>query len=480
MKFTPGKVIYIIISIGLFFVLLGAVAVNLIDRKLKDFDSQTLNRTGREKYFLVNKELESIERSLHFLSGLVLNDKTLIKQFIQNDEVYGFIAAGFYSEGNETHYLINPLYLQTDSLRKYKKQLERPDFFSPNTYKVMGGELFTIWRFNKEGKTVDFLINLNKLNSRFWNMSLGSFAYAEVYDKDGILIIGPDPAKLGRVNKISDTDAILTSDYINLEVLRQSFQIKGFLKNHKMVVYVPLPMKADVAAEIGSLIWLLWLLGMLTVSVFLFYIIKQDRKQYSLQMKNISYQNEKSISELSNLKEKINPHFLFNTLGTLQHLVTKDPLLAKKFVAKLAKVYRTLLNVPNTGVSALKDELYFLNEYLFLQHLRFGEALRPIKLEVKENFNSFYIPTLSLQILVENAIKHNEITLENPLTIEIFTNEDGVIIRNSKRLRNGNVESEGYGSKIIDQTYQHYKVKGYEIEESETHYIVFLPFINNS
>jgi len=194
-------------------------------------------------------------------------------------------------------------------------------------------------------------------------------------------------------------------------------------------------------------------------------------------MRNLQFQNEKTILEYSNLKEKMNPHFLFNSLGSLQQLIQKQPDVAKTYVVKLSKFYRKLLNLPPNGVSTLQEELDVLREYIFLQQLRFGDLKLPISYAIDAAILGKHLPTLSLQILVENVIKHNILSDETPVNIEVTTTATGVYISNTKNLRQDSGDSEGYGTNFLQKTYQHYGITDFYIEEDADRYRVYLPFI---
>lgn len=474
MKLFNGKIVYVFIAVTLFFVLLASITVKLIDSKIQIFYSQTLEKLSREKSLLVIKELESIDRSLIVLAKTIEERQfQTADELLLSEQLYDFIAG--YSYVSETG--ISYEFYKNNETKNQLKRIKKSDYLK------LGEEIFTCRSIALEKGSVKFFIALKQLNSHFWNESLGSYAYIEIYDHNGVYVIHPDLERIGHRNPQDDfrfetkIDTITSSDYLGVQVFRQSFPLAGLFKDYKLVVSVPVMITENDAGEISKLILVLWGIGVISVLTLLFFIVRQSQKQHLLQMKNLQYQNEKSSFELSNLKQKVNPHFLFNTLGTLQQLVLKDPVLAKKFVAKLAKVYRKILTVPESGVSTLQDELDFLKEYYFLLQLRFGDALKPITFQIDNALLSNKLPTLSLQLLVENAIKHNELTTENPLSIHISGNDKGIIVENSKCLRKGLVDSEGYGTQILEKIYNYYKIEGYLVEEDELVYKVYLPFI---
>jgi histidine kinase len=128
-------------------------------------------------------------------------------------------------------------------------------------------------------------------------------------------------------------------------------------------------------------------------------------------------------SQLEGLRNQVNPHFLFNSLNTLMSIVTDDQDLAVRYLQKLSSVFRHVLENRNEQLILLSEELEFLNNYIFLQKERFRENLHVV-IEIPDKFKSNAIVPLALQLLFENAIKHNIISTKKPLTIEAYINDD--------------------------------------------------------
>ncbi len=174
-----------------------------------------------------------------------------------------------------------------------------------------------------------------------------------------------------------------------------------------------------------------------------------------LRQKARAEKEEKVRAQLKNLQNQINPHFLFNSLNSLFALIEEEPNLAREFIVNLSKVYRYLLYNNNSEPVALKAELDFVKHYLFLQKIRFGNYLN-MKIDVASFLLQKRLPSVSLQSLVENAIKHNVITAENPLTIKIYTNEKcQLLVENKFQPRNDSAQSLGVGLKNLETRYLH-------------------------
>lgn len=158
-------------------------------------------------------------------------------------------------------------------------------------------------------------------------------------------------------------------------------------------------------------------------------------------------------SQLETLKNQVNPHFLFNSLNTLAAIIPEDVDLAVEFVQKLSKVYRYILEIRDAQVVRLRDELVALQAYNFLLQIRFSTNLR-IRVALPENRLDDWIVPLSLQMLIENAVKHNTISTQKPLVIEVFVEKDNVIVRNNLQRKNQSTDSTGLGLPNIQNRYQ--------------------------
>ncbi len=174
-------------------------------------------------------------------------------------------------------------------------------------------------------------------------------------------------------------------------------------------------------------------------------------KESLVQTEKLKSENLKS--QFDSLKAQLDPHFMFNSLNVLSSLVRKDPEKAEHFIDDFAKVYRYVLEVKNEMVVPLHRELQVLDSYLNLQKIRFGDGII-IKRDIHSEHLDQYVPPLSLQELVSNAIKHNEASLKNPLVIEIKSTENGIIIENNLQLRSEKISSTGTGLTNLRERYR--------------------------
>ena len=201
----------------------------------------------------------------------------------------------------------------------------------------------------------------------------------------------------------------------------------------------------------------------------------RDEKQ-ALEM---ALMKEKEIalqSQLNSLKLQINPHFMFNNFNNLLELIEEDTKLAGKFLSNLSKVYRYIITNLDRNLIPVRDEIKFLESYLYLMQVRHvGGVVTNISLELKECKG--YLPPAVLQLLVENAIKHNGFSMENPLFIDITLSDDYITVRNLKSSLLSKMESTGLGHKNIIERYSLLCDKKVKIENAENFYSVSLPII---
>ena len=187
-------------------------------------------------------------------------------------------------------------------------------------------------------------------------------------------------------------------------------------------------------------------------------------------------QKEAMQSQLEVLKNQVNPHFLFNSLNVLSSLVYSDPTKAERFIEYFASVYRYILNIQGKMVVPLKDELEFLNAYLYLQKIRFNEGI-VIKIDIEEQVRNLYLPPLCLQQLVENAIKHNIVGTEHPLTIHVYNSENDLYVVNNLQKRDEPLSSTGVGLKNLTERYFHFANVKPEFKEKDHSFIAITPLL---
>jgi len=182
-------------------------------------------------------------------------------------------------------------------------------------------------------------------------------------------------------------------------------------------------------------------------------------------------------AELEALKNQIDPHFIFNSLNTLSHLIEAQPARARQFNDNLAEVYRYILQNKATDLVLLKDEIDFLLNYFSLLKIRFGDAIQ-LKLEMDMAVTDQYlVPPISLQTLMENAIKHNEFTDRNPLQIDVQVKGDQLIVCNALRRKELRKPSSKIGLRNLGERYRLTTGKMLKAEEDGENFRVYLPLL---
>jgi sensor histidine kinase YesM len=183
-------------------------------------------------------------------------------------------------------------------------------------------------------------------------------------------------------------------------------------------------------------------------------------------------------AQLDALRTQINPHFLFNNLNTLTAIIPEDPDTAVKFVQQLSKVYRHILEVKDESSIPLSEELAVLTSYAFLLQTRFGQNLR-IRVEIDDDLLSQKVVPLSLQLLLENCIKHNVVSEDHPLTIHVYAKNGRLVVSNNLQLKKHVSESVGIGLENIRKRSGLLTDKVVEVVAGPEKFIVSIPLIQN-
>ncbi|MBN1183606.1 MAG: histidine kinase [Bacteroidales bacterium] len=192
--------------------------------------------------------------------------------------------------------------------------------------------------------------------------------------------------------------------------------------------------------------------------------------------KNEELKRENLLAKYEALKNQVNPHFLFNSLNTLSGVVEQKSEQAPDFIKKLSDIYRYVLEQSDKELVSIHDEMKFVDDYIFLSKMRFGEALQ-FHSNLPAN-NTVQIVPLGLQMLVENAIKHNVIANDKPLKIDIDIAEHKIIVKNNIQKKNTIIaKDEPIGLENLRKRYEYLSNSALEVIESEKEFIVKLPII---
>jgi len=182
--------------------------------------------------------------------------------------------------------------------------------------------------------------------------------------------------------------------------------------------------------------------------------------------------------EFDVLKEKVNPHFLFNSFNTLSSLISEDKNQAEKFLDELSKVYRYLLRNNESGMSTVEEETKFIRSYAKLLQTRHADGFK-LDMEIDPAFKDKEIPSLSLQLLVENAVKHNIISKQQPVHVRIRSTPNGylTVVNNLRKKTKSAVESTGIGLANIRDKYKLLHREDVTVEETADQFKVTIPML---
>lgn len=175
------------------------------------------------------------------------------------------------------------------------------------------------------------------------------------------------------------------------------------------------------------------------------------------------------------LMQQLQPHFLFNTLSILKSLISQNPVEAENYAINLSSFLRYSVDVHKTNVVTLAEELNFTTDYIRLQKMRFGDSLK-VNIDVPESTRSYFIPAYAIQLLVENAVKHNSFTESNPLEVLIIFENQGIRVRNNK-IKTIPGDHTGTGLSNLNDRYLMLTNTGIDISDTETEFSVFIKLL---
>lgn len=214
----------------------------------------------------------------------------------------------------------------------------------------------------------------------------------------------------------------------------------------------------------------------ITIYMFLNMLYQSHRSQLiGIELERTKADNLGAQFEL--LKQQVNPHFLFNSLSTLNSMIDIGDTNAGDFIHKLSDFYRYTLENRKSNLIPLTEELDILNAYMYLLKARFEDGIS-LEIDIPQALHQSLIPPFTLQLLVENCIKHNIVSLEQPLPIQLYVEDDKLLIKNKLQLKKNPELSTQLGLENINQRYIHLLDKTIEIENNALFFKVKLPLIH--
>ncbi|WP_245770818.1 sensor histidine kinase [Mucilaginibacter polytrichastri] len=226
-------------------------------------------------------------------------------------------------------------------------------------------------------------------------------------------------------------------------------------------------------AFVGSGLVVNTLITLLHDSVLLY-----EHKMYSeLELARLHTANAEAMNLA--LKQQIHPHFLFNALNTLKALYHKDTQVADDYIVHMANFLRASIYHHSANVSKLKDEVNLCYDYLAMQRIRFGSAVDCRITLADETLDNYYLPSFSLQPLLENAFKHNNFTLEDPLQVMISQDGDRLVVSNNIQKKKIKVMSTNYGLANLAERYRLWSGDEIIIKDGQDKFSVSIKLLDN-
>jgi LytS/YehU family sensor histidine kinase len=222
------------------------------------------------------------------------------------------------------------------------------------------------------------------------------------------------------------------------------------------------------------------------VSAFTYFVVYYQQVNLQLQksrLENEYLKQDQLKAQLFSLQQQLSPHFLFNSLSTLKTIAPDAE--TKTYVMQLANVYRYLLSFHDSQLITVRDELAFTRSYLYILQERYEDALG-VSIEISDEYLDYFLPPVTLQILIENALKHNVVSMEQPLRLRIYTGVCGgddagsgatLTIENSYQPRLSVEESVGTGLQNINDRYRLLAGKGISVRQEGSLFTVILPLM---
>jgi sensor histidine kinase YesM len=194
-----------------------------------------------------------------------------------------------------------------------------------------------------------------------------------------------------------------------------------------------------------------------------------------LQIEKVKSERMQLNLQFQSLKNQISPHYLFNCLNTISSLIYKNPHMAEKFIRRMTDTFQYVLGWQKQKLVPLKEELDFVKAYFFLLQARYENQIS-LEISLPQSWYESAIPPLTIQLLIENAIKHNDMSIENPLTIQIKSNQEYIEVSNVIQTKTIKEESLQIGLQNIEQRYSFFTNKKIIIKQDKE-FIVLLPIL---
>ena len=276
-----------------------------------------------------------------------------------------------------------------------------------------------------------------------------------------IFMMARQPA--GKIRQNISYTRLLKSLAFGLVVMFALAWIQQLILSH--INFGPVMLMVEVRGILINLVFYMFL-----------HLVQQNYENQTVNMELERMRNDNLGAQYELLKQQVNPHFLFNSLNTLKAMVEMGDKDSIDFILKLSNFYRFTLESRKLDLIHVHEEMEIVKAYLFLQTARFEGGFR-FQNDLDETVANTLIPPFTLQLLVENCIKHNVVSLDKPLEIRLFNEDDKIVMANRIQLKSGDNHSLGVGLENIQLRYDHLLGRQVEILNDGTIFQIKLPVI---
>ena len=275
------------------------------------------------------------------------------------------------------------------------------------------------------------------------------------------------------------------------EFRKSSFNIRYFVSYLLSVSFIMFAMRmrklflfginttCEIAPSHSPFATIVMAISLNTVILIILDLILLKEKKTKVEIENalLKLKNTEALNQ--HLKQQIHPHFLFNSLNTLKSLINKSPDAAEDYLIRLSDFLRTSISTGKDNIVRVSDELKLCLDYLEMQKIRYGSALQ-FSIDIPDEiYNIGYVPVFSLQLLSENAIKHNSLTDESPLQVKIIYEEGRIIVSNNLQPKLSTETSPGMGLTNLAERYKILSGDEIIIRTSDNQFSVSIKIIGN-
>jgi hypothetical protein len=498
-----------------------AVLSVLITHDSRKNNEEFARKTFFRKYETIEKEFRNIEDYQYLLRALIQKDG--LKNYKEYSSVlndlnrkrnllpYSWYSYYNHSSGKfESSSPLSYLFRKKEKEGKYVRIENKgsghfSDFLTTRKDSMYWISYDSLALPNKDLLYYGSAVSLDDLHEYFINLDKTPNNYAYVFTKEGICITHPEKKYLGknifeftnikpkdtlaRNTKAGYTEGNTVSEYLNVDVTRFIKPLKtDNFDGYAVVNHVNFLIDESVNKTKTYTIYIFLAALFLIVTVFILFqrstaLAYREKEKMQSEKNFLLIENEKmhkaeALNQLQQLKNNINPHFLFNSLNSLYMLIGINKENAQKFTMNLSRIYRYLIVPPRENIVPVAQEISFIQQYMDLLKSRFDEELTFDLIINDSQSLEKRIPYLSLQMVVENAIKHNIATIDHPLDIVITVEHNGISIKNTWQPKTEeNVQGEKFGIDYLNQVYDYFKNNSVNISVDGEYFICFLPLL---